>query len=191
MSLCYLMQNSYWQRYCHRWQNWFTGSNQQLVLAVSSGAAGSFCTYLAACIWADAENPWMATGAILQGSASLITLGILLWSLWHKNDSTVEKKVDSLLSDLSHHEPLKRLIAIRQLTRLLITQSLAADHYSQSIEYFHLMLSEPQTSIVKNALLESLELLDTKQIARLKSQKELKLPLNLKYSHQSIEALRD
>lgn len=190
MSLCYLWQNPYWQKYCQRWQRFLIGSNRQLVLAVGSGAAGSFFTYLAASVWADAENQWLVTGEILQGFASLTTLSVLLWSLSQKKDNSAEAKLDRLLADLSHSESLKRLVAIRQLTRLLIGNNLTADSYSQSIEYFRLMLSEPQLPIVKNALLESLELLDTKQISRLQ-RSEVRIPIQLQHSRRKIETLQD
>ena len=190
MSLCYLLQNPYWQSYCKKWQGFLIGSNRQLILAVGSGATASFCTYLAASVWADAENQWLATGSIVQGFASLSTLSVLIWSIWQKKDGTVETKLDSLLEDLSHHEPLKRLVAIRQLTRLLISNSLSSDHYSQSIEYFYLMLSEPQSPVIKNALLESLELLDSQQVSKLKPQK-VRIPINLKLSRKSVKNLQD
>ena len=190
MSLCYLLQNPYWQSYCKKWQGFLIGSNRQLILAVGSGATASFCTYLAASVWADAENQWLATGSIVQGFASLSTLSVLIWSIWQKKDGTVETKLDSLLEDLSHHEPLKRLVAIRQLTRLLISNSLSSDHYSQSIEYFYLMLSETQSPVIKNALLESLELLDSQQVSKLKPQK-VRIPINLQRSRKSVKTLQD
>ena len=190
MSLCYLLQNLYWQNYCQKWQSFLTGSNRQLILAVGSGATASFCTYLAASVWADAENQWLATGSILQGFASLSTLLVLLWSLWQKKDNKTENKLDNLLEDLSHPEPLKRLVAIRQLTRLLISNSLSSDHYSQSIEYFHLMLSQPQSPVIKNALLESLELLDSQHISKLKTQK-VRIPINLQHSRKSVKTLQN
>ena len=52
------------------------------------------------------------------------------------------------------------------------------------------MLSEPQSPVIKKALLESLELLDTKQVAKIKHQKE-RIPIDLKYSHKSIKTLQD
>jgi hypothetical protein len=193
MSFGYLRQNPYWQHYCRRWQKFLVGSNRQLILAVGSGAAGSFCTYLAASVWADAENQWLATGVILQGFASLTTLSVLLWSLFKKKDNSTEVKLEKLLTDLSHNESLKRLVAIRQLTRLLIGNSLPSDYYSQSIEYFRLMLSEPQLPIIKNALLESLELLDTldtKKVTKIQPQK-LRIPIKLQSSRNLIRTLQD
>ena len=190
MSLCYLVQNPHWQRYCKKWQSYLVGSNRQLILAVGSGAVGSFCTYLAASVWTDAENQWLATGSILQGLVSLSTLSALLWSMRQKKGNTVEAKLNSLLADLSDREPLKRLVAIRQLTRMLVTNSLSSEHYSQSIEYFYLMLSEPQLPVIKNALLESLELLDAKKTTKI-TEKETRVPINFRHTLQSIKTLQD
>jgi hypothetical protein len=190
MSVCYLFQNSHWQRYCQKWQNVLVGSNRQLLLAVGSGAIGAFCTYLAAVVWADAENQWLATGAILQGFASLTTLALLLWSLGGKKANRVEAKLEQLLIDLSHNDPLKRLIAIRQLTRLVIHNRLSSEHYWQSIEYYRLMLSQPQVPIVKNALLESLNILGAETELKPK-QPPIKIPMHLHKTRQPIYSDRN
>lgn len=184
MSCCYLLQNSHWLRYWQKWRSLIVGSNRQLVLAVGAGSSGAFCTYLAASVWADADNQWLATGSILQGLVSLTTLGLLLWSLRGKQASSLEAKLDLLLGDLSHGDRLKRLIAIRQLTRLLISNRLSATHYSQTLEYFYLMLSEPQPPIIRNALLESLNLLNTEPEARKPA--PVKIPLQLQHSRKTI-----
>ncbi|MEL6440639.1 MAG: ATP synthase subunit I [Cyanobacteria bacterium J06621_8] len=159
MCWCYARQNSHWQRYWQKWQNLLVGSNRQLAIAVTTGASGAFGTYLAASIWADVENQWLATGSILQGLLSLITLALVWSTIRNKQASSLEAKLESLLAELSHGDRLKRLVAIRQLTRLLISKRLSAEHYSQSIEYYRLMLAEPQVPAIKNALLESLAIL--------------------------------
>jgi low affinity Fe/Cu permease len=188
MSSCYLFQNSHWQNYCRQWRNFLVGSNRQLTLAVGTGASGAFCTYLAASIWTDAENQWLATGTILQGFMSLTTLIVLLWSLRGKKANSLDAKLDQLLVDLSDRDRLKRLVAIRQLTRLLISERLTADHYQQSIEYYRLMLSEPQPIVIKNALLESLELLGAKKNAKILRQPTTpaKIPLQLQRSRKAV-----
>lgn len=183
MSCCYVLQNSHWQSYWQKWCNFMVGSNRQLILAVGAGSSGAFCTYLAASIWADADNQWLATGSILQGFVSLATLVLLLWSLRGKKASSLEAKLDRLQGDLSHSDRLKRLMAIRQLTRLLVSNRLPVAHYSQTIEYFQLMLSEPQPQVLRNALLESLNLLDTQPVTRTA---QVKIPLKLKYSRKTI-----
>ncbi len=188
MSLCYLLQNSHWQRYCQKLQNFLVGSNRQLILAVGTGATGAFCTYLAASVWADAENQWLATGAILQGFASLTTLGLLLWSLWGRKNSSTEAKLDRLLVDLSNSDRLKRLVAIRQLTRLLVSNRVSADHYQQTIEYYRLMLSEPQPPVIKNALLESLTILGTDQTSNKPA--AVKIPIKLQHRRTILKTVR-
>ena len=186
MSWSYLLKNSYWQRYCQQWQSWLTGSNSQLILAVVSGATGAFCTYLAASVWTDTENQWLATGAILQVMTSLLILALLLWSWWHPKNHAIEAKLDQLLADLSHSDSLKRLVAIRQLTRLLVSNRLSAEHYWQSIEYYRLMLSQPQVPVVKNALLDSLDILGEEQLLRAKKRPPVKIPIQLKNSRQPL-----
>lgn len=184
MSWCYLMTNSHWQSYWQKWQRILVGSNRQLALATCAGASGAFCTYLAASVWADTENHWLATGSILQGIVSLITLTLLWCTLRGKKANSLEDKLDQLLADLSHGDRLKRLVAIRQLTRLLVSNRLSAEHYSQSIEYFRLMLSEPQVPAVRNALLESLAILGVDNISR--QPLELKIPLQSLHSPRFV-----
>ena len=177
MSACYLTQNSHWQNYCRRWRKFLAGSNRQLALAVGTGGFGAFGTYLSASIWVDADNQWLATGSILQGIISLATLIFVLWSLQGKKASSLEAKLDRLLMDLGDGDRLKRLVAIRQLTRLLVNNHLSAEHYQQSIEYYHLMLSEPQPAVIKDALLDSLNLLGAEKI--LQQPSVVKIPLKL------------
>ncbi len=191
MSICYLLQNSHFARYCQKWRDFCVGSNRQLILSVGTGASGAFCTYLAASVWADAENQWLATGAILQGCSSLTTLALLMWSLWGRKANSLEAKLDRLIEDLSHSDRLKRLVAIRQLTRLLVSNHLSSEHYCQSIEYYHLMLSEPQPPVVRNALLESLDILGAEEV--LKKRSTVKAPIQLQHSRQPVldNLLRD
>lgn len=186
---CYLWQNPHWQSYCQKWQKFLAGSNRQLALAVAIGAVGAFCTYLAASIWSETENQWLATGAILQSFASLTTLVVLLRSVWQKPDCTADTKLESYLEHLSHNDSLKRLIAIRQITRMLINRRLSAELYTQSIEYFYFMLSEPQLPAIRNALLESLEILDSQQLSRSKS--AVKIPIQLKQTRKPIKILHN
>ena len=177
MSACYLVQNPHWQKYYQRWLRFFTGSNRQLTLAVGTGASGAFGTYLAASVWADADNQWLATGSILQGLMSLTTLILILWSVRGKKASSLQAQLDRLLLDLSDRDRLKRLVAIRQLTRLLLSNRLSAEHYQQSIEYYRLMLSEPQPPLIKDALLDSLNLLGAEKV--LQQPSLVKIPLQI------------
>jgi hypothetical protein len=157
MFLVYSLQNNYLQQSWRKWQRFLTGSSGKLAIAVGSGGIGALSTYLAASIWADAENHWLATGLILQGLGTLITLALLVWQINSHRDRNKEAKLEWLLSDLTARDVLKRLIAIRQLTRLAIGHRLTQSDYNHLVEYFRLMFSQSQDAIVKDALLDSLE----------------------------------
>ncbi|MGF1540099.1 MAG: ATP synthase subunit I [Pleurocapsa sp.] len=183
MSLSYLLPSRSWQKYCVRWQRYLTGLNRRLVTAVASGGVGGFSTYLAASIWADAENRWLTTGLILQGFATVITLGLLIGYLWQGKQHSQEFKVDKLLDNLTDREPVKRLIAIRQLTRLLKNNYLSEEYYWQAIEYYQLMLATPQVPTVKQALLDSLDELNIGQHSQ-GQPKPINIPMQLSKNYQ-------
>jgi hypothetical protein len=163
-----------------------TGLNRRLLVAVASGGVGGFSTYLAVSIWADAENRWLTTGLILQGFATVITLGLLVSYLWQGKQNSFQ--VDKLLDNLTHHDSVKRLISIRQLTRLLKNNYLSEEYYWQAIEYYHLMLATPQVPTVQQALLDSLAELNIPQHSQSTSQ-PIKIPLQLSknYKFSTIE----
>ncbi|WP_052055684.1 hypothetical protein [Myxosarcina sp. GI1] len=177
MLLAFWMQNHCWQQYWTKWRRFLTGFNRKLVVAVGSGSIGAFGTYLAACIWADAENHWLAVGSILQGCSSLIALLLLVWAMVRRQKPYIESKLEKLQGDLTHSDSLKRLIAIRQLTRMLQSKHLPCEYSRQCSEYFGLMLGQPQVPVVRQALIDSLEQLKIQNISQ--ESKTLQLPLRL------------
>lgn len=145
-----------WRVQWTRWQPFFKGSQGKLTLAVGSGGIAAISTYLVASIWADSENRWLATGAILQGMATLSTLFIVLWQMFtvqHKNDET---KFENWLSELTASDSLKRLIAVRQLTNLVAQGGLPLSYQQQLNDYFRLMLTKEQDDTVRDALFASI-----------------------------------
>ena len=116
----------------------------------------------------------------------MTTLGLLLWSLWGRKNSSSEAKLDRLLVDLSNSDRLKRLVAIRQLTRLLVSNRVSAEHYQQTIEYYRLMLSEPQPPVIRNALLESLGVLGADQTSNKPA--AVKIPIQLQRRRSILKA---
>ncbi len=154
MVLVYLMQGWNWQVYWYHWRRFLTGSNRQLGIAVGSGGIGALSTYIAASIWADSENRWLATSTILQGFGTLIIILLLLWHIFTIRANRDEYQFEELLQDLTAQEPLKRLIAVRQLTHLVNNSGLSRH---ELLEYFRLMLSQEQEPVVREAVLHSLQ----------------------------------
>ena len=185
MLLVYLAQSRYWERYWRTFKRLFTGYNRKLALAVSTGGIGAFMTYMIASIWADTQNRWLATGSILQGLLTLATLLLLTWHFWGEQDQKQEGKFNELSQDLTAPDPLKRLMAIRQLTLLVSDNKLPRKYYGWLIEYYRLMLSQTQENLVREALLDGLEILGVSSIGESRN-KPVSIALNLKPSRKRI-----
>jgi hypothetical protein len=185
MFLLYLLPSRKWHTYWLRWQKFFQGSNRQLSLAISGGGIAAFSTYMAASIWAESEHHWLATAIIIQTFCTPIGLILLIKNLIGDRTKKDKNKFEELLSDLSDREPLKRLIAIRQLTRLARKNSLQSEYNYQLIEYFRLMLSQERDAIVRDAILESLQISDIKAL-NLPENTSVPIPLALKISEEKI-----
>ncbi len=184
MLVVYTFKKQHWQRFYRRFQSLLTGYNRKLALAVGTGSVGAFVTYMTASIWADSENRWLATGSILQGLGTIVTLLLLGWQLNRERYS--ETKFDQLLLELTAVDPLKRLIVIRQLTRLAMKNRLSREQRLQLVEYFYLMLAQPQESIISEALLDSLETFGFSQLEK----SSIKIPLELRQNMPVIQKIK-
>lgn len=138
------------------------GYNLKFLLAVISGGLGGLFTYMTTAIWLDTENHWLAASSIAQGLMTLALLILLLWQIVQKKSDRDTTRFTTLLTDLTADDPLKRLIAIRQLIELAARHSLNPNERSQIYEYFHFMLAQPQEAQIQNALLDGVELLAKK-----------------------------
>jgi hypothetical protein len=157
MMLVYLMQGWNWQLYWSRWWRFWQGS-RQLALAVGSGGIAALSTYIAASIWVDSENPWLAVGSILQGFGTLLTLLLLVWHIMQQQKEGDPDKFDQFLADLTDADPLKRLIAVRQLTPLANhSRCHQSKRQQQLLEYFLLMLSQEKEPVIRKAVLDSIQ----------------------------------
>ncbi len=181
MLLVYLLQGWNWQVYWWSWRRFFTGSNRKLTIAVGSGGIAAFTTYLAASLWANSSNRWLATSNILQGFGTLITLVLLLWHVLTHQTRRDDIQFEDLTTDLTAKEPLKQLIAVRQLTQLVSNNRLSKGERDRLLEYFRLMLSQEQEPVIRNAILHSLQMWETQELKE-KEDRPLKMPISLKTS---------
>jgi hypothetical protein len=185
MLFIYFIQGWNWQAYLSHWRKFFTGSGGKLTIAVGSGGFAALSTYIAASIWADSENRWLATGTILQGFGTLLTLLLLGWHIVGDRSQQDEAKFEQLLSDLTASEPLKRLIAVRQLANLMAKPRLRLVYEQQLVEYFCLLLSKEQEPTIREAVLKSLQKLG-RELPKHQSDRALQIPLDLQRSSQRI-----
>jgi uncharacterized membrane protein YidH (DUF202 family) len=163
MLSVYSMHKWDWQKRWSKMQKLFTAPNRQLLLAVSSGGIATFTTYIAAAICFDSHNPWIASGVIVQGLAMILTLILLVCQIINFYGIREEDHLDRLLNNLTESDPLKRLIAVRQLTKLISRKRVDASVQQNVIECLQLLLTQEQEAIVREAAFESLQSLDNSQ----------------------------
>lgn len=159
MMLVYLSQDGNWKAPWSDVQKLLQGWNQPFLLAVASGSAATFGIYLAASLWAEVGSPWIATGMILQQTATIGTLGFLIWQMLNRQESLPTTRFNQILDDLTNGDPLKRLIAVRRMTDTIEQQSDRAQK-RQMADYLRVMLSREEDPIVRDAVLEGLQSLD-------------------------------
>lgn len=164
MLLVYSIQKLDWQRHWSLIRQFFNSPNRRLVLAVTSGGIATLSTYMAVAIWVDANSPWIAAGAILQGLGTLLTLILLVWQSVTFYGKREEDQLDQLLVLLTEPNPLKRLIAVQHLTKL-ITRGRVDSSVQQNIaECLRLLLSKEQEAVIREAAFESLQALEPLQV---------------------------
>lgn len=158
MCLVYRLQSGNWQSYWSNLRQLVTGANRQLAVAVISGGFATLCSYLAIAIGSDTQSSWITLGILLQSLATLAILGLLVWQILEKQSIPNQTKLDQMLADLTDADPLKRLIAVRYLTSSI--NKFDSNHQIWIADYFRLMLHREQETIVRDAILDGLRLLE-------------------------------
>ncbi|MDJ0660580.1 MAG: hypothetical protein QNJ42_13990 [Crocosphaera sp.] len=159
MGLVYWGQTTNWQS---RWlgcYQFLQSCQGKLAIAVLSGGFGSIGSYIALYIWLNAENRWLATGLILQGFGTLLTLGLLSWQLLDLPRKKRQHRYQEWVSQLTDTHELKRLIAVESLSNLLEQQQLTTQQIQQLSGYFSLMLKQEKSTIIREAILKGCQLL--------------------------------
>ncbi len=164
MFTVYWLQVSNWQSYLLPWLRLFTGQHRKLTIAVGSGGFGALMTYISASVWTNAENRWLAVGSIVQGGATLLTLGLLSWHFFSFKSYQSQTNYEEMLRDLTDVVPLKRLLAVRKVIRLLSDQSLSAMERQQLLEYLRVMLSHESELIIQEAIWSALQVGEVQEL---------------------------
>jgi hypothetical protein len=157
--LAYSLRDIGWRSAIADLVNRLEGLNQKIVLSALSGAGATFGTYLIISIWLETQNHWLATGMILQGTATMGTLGLLLWQNWAKLQHPQRSPTRDwhlCLADLTDDDPLKRLMAIRQINQQIADRPADQAHV---MEYFRILLSRETDEVIRTALFDGLQLL--------------------------------
>jgi hypothetical protein len=186
MVLVYRMQQWDWQvRWSEFWRS-SIGSNRQLTLAVGSGALATVSVYMSVSIWVDLENHWIASGIILQNLGLAVVIGLLVWLVISHRATQQQAYLEGMLTNLTDPEPLKRLIAVREITRWISNTNFSRNDpnklfgrlnrspgetrfnsknswisRSHLIECFQMMLLRESEPMVYDAIIDALQALDS------------------------------
>lgn len=155
MSLVYLLPQQQW-----RWQQWrllLQGLSGKMLLAAGVGGTTAVSTYVMTAIWAESNNRWLAIASIFQSLGTAGILGLVSWQLAIAHQSRQSNSYEQWLIDLTASEPLKRLMAVRQLSQLKEQQALNEAQFQQLLEYFSLMLTQENEPTIRQALFEDLQ----------------------------------
>ncbi len=142
-------------------RKFFRGANWHLATAAGTGSVAILSTYMAETIWEHSESHWIAAGAILQGLGTMAILVLLAMQIISGQASRDQASFNALVTNLTDADPLKRLIAVRQLTDLAAGYRLDRTDLNATLDYFRLMLSREPEPLVRDAILDGLQALDT------------------------------
>lgn len=163
MLSVYSMQKWDWQLRWVEVQKLFHETNRRLVIAVGSGGIATFSTYMAAAILADSHNPWIAAGAIAQGLGTLLTVILLVWQLVKSHIGREEHDFEQLFLNLTEKDPLKRLVTLRKLTKIINAQQIDSRLQREITQYLQLLLAGEEEAIVREAAFDGLQALEQLQ----------------------------
>ncbi len=166
MVFTYSIQKWNWQLRWLEIQRLISSTNSRLACAVASGGIATVITYMASAIWVDSPSPWLAAGAIVQGMGTLLTLILLVWQIVSFHGNQEENYLDQLLNNLTEKEPLKRLIALRQLNRLINRERVDTAIQKDVVECLQVLLSQEKEVMIREAALDCLQKLDGLQVLK-------------------------
>lgn len=189
MTIVYSCQEWDWQLYLSRLHRLFTGTNRQLAIAVASGGVATLSSYIMVSLWVEPHASWIAAAAMFQGFGTLATLGLLVWQIVTQQTRRDEIKHNQLLIQLTDTDPLKRLLAVRHLTSWE-TRHLHSSTQQQLADCFRLMLNRESEAIIRDAILDGLQVLDDRKILAQGTQ-PLQIPVAIKQSDATIQLRRE
>ncbi|NEO86942.1 MAG: hypothetical protein F6J87_22190 [Spirulina sp. SIO3F2] len=132
----------------------FQGPQRLLAIAVLSGSTTAFGTYVMASVWATTENHWLATASLTQGVGVLGILALVSWQAMQRPLLHVDRAYEQLIWRLTAPYPLKRLMAVRQLTRHYRRYTRSQQQELQ--EYFVMLLADEVHPKVRQSLLSAI-----------------------------------
>jgi hypothetical protein len=154
MWIGYSLREAGWRAAITDLVNAFEGVDRRITLSVLAGAGASLGTYTALSMWLATENHWLATGMMLQGTATMGALGALLWQKFQPTPQ--QTGLIQHIQNLTHPDALQRLIAVRQINHLLNRHP---EQRSDIAEFYQVLLTREPDRLIREALMDGLQVI--------------------------------
>ncbi|NJN30975.1 MAG: hypothetical protein HC824_11510 [Synechococcales cyanobacterium RM1_1_8] len=151
------LQERDWQPLLTGLGQWLRGPQRLLLLCVPSGSLAMLGTYMSASIWETSHDGWLVASIVIQGLGLGLGLVLLSWQVVRREGDRHHHQLDQALQALAAPNPLTRLVAVRQLSRLLARPSLSPDQSRLISQSLQLLLSQEPEAVVREAALRGLE----------------------------------
>lgn len=146
----------------HTVVKWLSSSHSTTLIAVGCGLLSLIASYLTLQIWQDTNSFGLAFAILLQGLGLLVVLGLLAWQLLKQEQESLHiSQIDSWINQLTALDPLKRLIAVRQICHHLESSPFDNIQAKEIREYLQLLQQQEQTPSVQKAISEGLDILSS------------------------------
>jgi hypothetical protein len=165
VSVPRLQHSNYHTTLPRLWQR-LTGTQRSLAVAAIAGGVATVSTYIAVSVWASTDHSWVILGGIAQGLGTVLVILLLSGQLLHGQRSTSESQLQQGLDNLTHPEPLRRLVALQQLLRCAQVEIARPDaRYQQRLilNAMHLLLAQETDGRVRDVALDTLQQLHALQ----------------------------
>jgi hypothetical protein len=159
MMAAYSLQQRDWRKLRVFLRQFLSSSNRPLAVSAIGGGLAAIASYMAFSVWTGTDNPWIASSEILQSAGIIGILALLAIQNARRYLGREEIKLDRAISHLMDSDPLKRLIAVRQMTQLVREERVAKAEQRDVSDYFRLMLGRESEPIVRDAILEGMQVL--------------------------------
>ena len=157
MALVYGVQTRDLQPWIAGLRHWLNGPHRLLLLCVPCGSLAMLGTYMGASVWDYSHNGWLVSCIVLQGLGMMLGLALLSVQFLNDQGDRFDNTLDDALAELTHPNPLSRLVAVRQLNRLLDRNVLSPEQARITTQALQLLLNQEPEALVREATLRSLE----------------------------------
>ena len=149
-------QNKNFQNIVLNWYIFFNSPKGKLTLAIMGGCLGILGSYTTLSMLSSIKNRWLASELIFQNIGVCTILAILFSQLFGLSEKKQNTEFKRLVSQLTEVNPLKRLIAVQNISCLLKKKQLTASQEKEVLEYFAIILNQEEEIIIRQNILKSL-----------------------------------